>query len=76
MIIEKPRIKFEINSGIYVFNPKILKILKKKFLNMNDLINDLKKRRFRIGTFKIYEPIIDIGNFETYESAKNIVKNV
>ena len=43
MIIEKPRIKFEINSGIYVFNPKILKILKKKFLNMNDLINDLKK---------------------------------
>ena len=75
-IIEKPRIKFEINSGIYVFNPKILKILKKKFLNMNDLINDLKKRRFRIGTFKIYEPIIDIGNFETYESAKNIIKNV
>ena len=43
---------------------------------MNDLINDLKKRRFRIGTFKIYEPIIDIGNFETYESAKNIIKNV
>ena len=43
---------------------------------MNDLINDLKKKHFRIGTFKIYEPIIDIGNFETYESAKNIIKNV
>ena len=31
MIIEKPRIKFEINSGIYIFNPKILKYLKKVF---------------------------------------------
>ena len=76
IIIEKPKVKFEINSGIFVFNPKILKIIKKKFLNMNDLINELKKKQFKIGTFKIYEPIIDIGNFETYESAKKIIKNV
>ena len=76
LIIEKPKVKFEINSGIYVFSPKTLKTIKKKFLNMNDLINKLKKDGFKIGTFKIYEPVLDIGNFESYQNAKNILKDV
>ena len=41
---------------------------------MNDFNNDAKKRNYKIGKFKMYEPIIDIGNFQSYEYANTLKK--
>ena len=76
LIIEKPKIKHTVNSGIYVIEPKILKFLKQKvYLNMNDLINKLHLNK-KIGIYKITESILDIGTFSSYEAAKELIKNV
>jgi dTDP-glucose pyrophosphorylase len=76
VINEKPKVQYEINSGIYAIKPNILNlIIKKKFLNMNDLVNNAFKKKRKIGFFKIFEPLVDIGSFESYEKAKEIIGN-
>ncbi len=76
VINEKPKIQYLINSGIYAIKPNILNLIKyKKFLNMNDLVNNAFKKKKKIGFFKIFEPLVDIGSFESYEKAKEIIGN-
>ena len=76
-IHEKPELIYLINSGIYVFEPKLLKNIKdNKFLNMDELINRIYKKKMKIGLFKIHENVLDIGTFSTYEFAKSNIKNV
>ena len=36
----------------------------------------MQKKDYKIGKFKMYEPIIDIGNFQSYEYTKQFLKNV
>ena len=45
---EKPKIFYNINVGVYVFNKKILKIIhqmKAKKIEMNELINFVLKKK-------------------------------
>jgi dTDP-glucose pyrophosphorylase len=59
---EKPSINFNINCGIYVFKPAIVKIIKKYNINnIVELINILKKEKHRISIFPIYEDWADFG---------------
>ncbi len=68
IINEKPEISKKISAGIYVFNTKALQFLiKNKYLDMNDFINSLYKRKKKIGLFHIYELVFDIGDVKTYE---------
>ena len=61
---EKPKINFNINAGIYVFNKKIVKIIKDNDIkDTNDLINLLSKKKYNISLFPIYEEWIDYGKF-------------
>ena len=47
-ITEKPSFEFNVNAGIYVFNPKVLnKIKKNTYFDIPDLISQLIKKRKR-----------------------------
>ncbi len=76
IISEKPTIKKEISAGIYVFNNKALRHLKKnKYIDMNDMINLIGKRKKKVGLFHVYELVFDIGDIKTYEEVNSYLNN-
>jgi dTDP-glucose pyrophosphorylase len=59
---EKPEINFTINTGIYIFNKKIIPIINKFNLkNIDDLITTLNDRNYKILTYPIFENWHDMG---------------
>jgi len=66
-IIEKPIENNLINSGIYVFNKKILKFLNSpKKLSMVDFLNNLLKKKIKIKIYPIHENWNDLGTLKEY----------
>jgi|LSQX01.3.fsa_nt_gb dTDP-glucose pyrophosphorylase/CBS domain-containing protein len=63
---EKPEITFKINSGVYILEPDVLKLIpKEKFYHITDLILKLKNKKERVGIFPISEKSwIDYGLLE------------
>lgn len=62
-IEEKPSNEYLVNAGIYVMNGSVLNYIKKKqIIDMTSLINDLAKKRIKIGTWLLHENLIDIGS--------------
>ncbi len=69
-IIEKPKYTFYVNSGIYMFNSKLLSwIPKNRFYNMTTFIEDLLYQDFCVSVFLIREYWLDIGSKENYSEA-------
>lgn len=64
-IIEKPNYKHLVNIGLYVINPKILKLIpKNKKFDFNELIYNAKKNKFKVGLFPIEDDKwIDVGKW-------------
>ena len=60
-IIEKPTFSHEINAGIYVLNTKTLKFIKKKYMDIDEFINSILKKKLKITVFPIYENWDEIG---------------
>ena len=59
---EKPEIDFNINAGLYVFDPKIINIIKKfDFKQINELVDFLNKKKFNILLYPLYEKWLDLG---------------
>ena len=59
---EKPEFNFKINTGIYIFNKKIIPIINKFNLkNIEDLIINLRDKNFKILTYPIFENWHDLG---------------
>jgi len=53
---EKPEITFKINSGVYILNPDVLRLIPQgKFFHITDLILRLKNKKGRVGIFPISE---------------------
>lgn len=74
--VEKPKYEFLINSGIYFFNRKVLKIIKQnRYLDLNELIIKAFQNNLRILHYPMYERWIDIGNKDDLEKAKRFLKN-
>jgi dTDP-glucose pyrophosphorylase/predicted transcriptional regulator len=75
-IIEKPKIKFLINSGIYIIKNNIIKLIpKNKKIDFPDLIKLAKKNNKKIGTFLIKEKSwFDVGQWSLYEKTIKILK--
>lgn len=67
-INEKPDIVYQINSGLYVLEPKIFKYLpENKFMHITELMMELKENGFNVGVFPVSEGSwTDIGNWEDY----------
>lgn len=72
---EKPVKKFFANTGLYIFNSRILKKIKKnKKTDINEIIELLKKNRQKIGIFKIDEgKWNDVGQWSEYKKTLNII---
>ena len=75
---EKPNYKFQINAGIYILNPSILKFVpEKKFFHITDLINVLIKLNEQVGVFPVsYGSWFDIGNWKDYQKTQNKFKTM
>lgn len=66
---EKPEYDFQVNTGMYVLDPTVLKdIPKNRFYNMTDLINDYLEKEEKIGVYPISEKSwFDVGQFDALQ---------
>ncbi len=66
-IIEKPKIKYYINMGIYVFEPKVIEYIpKNKSYNLPDLLKQLINNGEPVIGYKFSGYWRDIGNLQDY----------
>jgi dTDP-glucose pyrophosphorylase len=70
-INEKPHYDFLINTGLYVLNPNMLKLIpENKFYHITHLIEDAKNQGKKVGVFPIDdEAWIDVGQWAEYQKA-------
>lgn len=69
-IIEKPVQRFFVNAGIYVLDPKVLKIIpKNEYFDMPSLFSELNKTKHETCVFPVREYWIDIGQKIDFEKA-------
>lgn len=70
-IIEKPKLDFFVNIGLYVINPDLIKLIpKNKSYDMPDLIKLAKIKRKKVGVYPIDdESWIDVGQWSEYRKA-------
>ena len=70
-INEKPKYDFLINTGLYILNPDILKLIpKSKFYHITHLIEDAKNQGKKVGVYPIDDDDwIDVGQWAEYKKA-------
>jgi len=70
-INEKPKYDFLINTGMYVLNPEVLKIIpKNSFYHITHLVEEMKKQGRKVGVFPVDDDAwIDVGQWAEYETA-------
>ena len=70
-INEKPIYDFLINTGLYVLNPDMLKLIpENKFYHITHLIEDAKNKGKKVGVFPVDDDAwIDIGQWTEYKQA-------
>lgn len=67
-LTEKPELTFKINSGMYVLEPHLLsEIPSDTFFHITQLIENIKKRKGRIGVYPVSEKSWkDLGDWSEY----------
>jgi NDP-sugar pyrophosphorylase family protein len=72
-IIEKPDISYLANTGLYIFKSKILKLIPfEKEMNMNELIEIILRKKFKVGVFPVREEDwSDLGNWSDINNSSN-----
>tara|TARA_B100001063_G_C16775568_1_gene564992 strand:+ start:4371 stop:5414 length:1044 start_codon:yes stop_codon:yes gene_type:complete len=71
---EKPIYRSYINTGVYAFHPKILKLLNyNKEISMIQLFKKIKQKKLKVLAYPIHERWIDVGTPEHYFSAKKFI---
>lgn len=80
---EKPSYEFLINTGIYVFNPEVIKYVpKNKFFDLPSLFKILNEKGYVNKSYEISDYWIDMGHPDDYEAIikklenKNLVGNI
>ena len=70
-IREKPEFNYLVNTGMYIINSDIIKIIpKNEFYHITQLIACVRSRDGKVGVFPISEQSwIDIGEWEKYKKA-------
>ncbi len=74
--VEKPKLKFKVNVGLYLLNKNILNLIKKKrYLDFNTLLTNSLKMKKKVGYYEIKDrDWIDVGQMDKYK--KFINKNI
>jgi NDP-sugar pyrophosphorylase family protein len=71
--IEKPTMKYDVSTGIYVFQPQVRRyIMKEKKFDLPDLIKLLIKENKTIIGYQFKGYWLDIGRYEDYQNALNL----
>ncbi|MDB4794723.1 nucleotidyltransferase family protein [bacterium] len=75
-INEKPKYDFLINTGLYVLNPDLLRLIPKdKFFHITHLIENAKDQGKKVGVFPIDDDAwIDIGQWAEYKKTMDTFK--
>lgn len=73
-LVEKPKLNYSINSGIYVLNPELIPTIPKgRMYPITDLLNGCLKNGKRVGAYHMQETWHDIGLPEEYASAHQAI---
>ena len=75
--VEKPVSRNYINAGVYVFDPKVLKVIdKNQHMDMSTVFERLIQSDYRVIAFPIHEQWLDIGRPEEFKTALELVNSV
>ncbi len=73
-IEEKPKHKFFVNAGVYIFNPNCIKLIPKKFFDMTSLFKKLISYNYKVVSFPIIESWLDVGRMGDFQKANEQYK--
>ena len=73
-IVEKPSEKININTGMYVLNPKALSYIGNEKIDMPQVFLNLQKKKKKIIIYPIYDQWLDLGDKETLKKFKKKIK--
>lgn len=72
---EKPNLKMEILSGMYIMKPSIFKIIPKDtYYGIDSLIKDMLAKKMKVGRYLMHDYWLDIGRIDDYQMAQDIYK--
>ena len=71
-VTEKPEYDFLVNTGFYLLNPKLFKIIpKNRYLDMTDFFKIVKNKNLNIGVFPVSNNSwYDVGKWDEYDKNK------
>lgn len=69
-IKEKPSVTAEINGGIYIVNPEVVKEIPDGFYQMTDLVKKLVAKKMNVVKYAIDDYWLDIGQMHNYKKAQ------
>ena len=72
-LIEKPKLKFKVNVGLYLLSKNILNLVKtKSYLDFNNLLGKSLKKKKKVGYYEIKDKDwIDVGQMDKYKNFLN-----
>jgi len=74
--VEKPNYDVIINTGAYVLEPEILRMIpSNKYMDMNTLIEKVSKRG-KVSVYPIHDGWVDVGQWEEYKKSLDEIGNV
>lgn len=72
-IEEKPSLDFMVNTGIYMFSPKVLKYVTPSFLDMPDLFRLAIDHGCSTHVYPLHEHWIDVGQHSSLNQASETI---
>ena len=74
-IKEKPKLNYFVNSGFYLINPKVLKLIpNNKYFDMNELIKKALEKKYKVGAYPVSQKHwMDIGQLAEYKKNLKII---
>lgn len=74
-ITEKPKLNYFVNAGLYLINPKVLKLIpKNKYFDMNHLIKKALEKSYKIGAYPVAQKHwIDVGQLAEYKKHLKLI---
>ena len=72
-IVEKPKLNYFVNAGLYLVNPIVLKLIpKNKYFDMNNLIKKSIEKGLKVSVYPIPQKNwTDIGQLADYKKHLN-----
>lgn len=73
---EKPSYYFDINTGIYVISPELLKYVEAQFIGMPTILEQQIAKAQKVVSYPLHEYWLDIGHMEDYNRAQRDIINL